>query len=194
MARVDNVERRPANTAVLGEVGNDCLGGVHGNRKPDAGGLVGAVICDQRGDADHLAARVQQRAAGVAGIDRGVGLNRVLDGAVAGPANRADRGDDAARHGARQAERIADRIDALADGETRRFGQRRGLQVRRVVDLQQGEVVALVDADDGRLVLVLVGERDLNRWALSMTWLLVRMCPCLSRMKPEPWPCCGTGP
>ena len=30
--------------------------------------------------------------------------------------------------------------------------------------------------------------------APSTTWKLVRMCPCLSRTKPEPWPCAGTAP
>ena len=33
----------------------------------------------RRVDADHFAARVDQRAAGVAGIERGVGLNDVVD-------------------------------------------------------------------------------------------------------------------
>ena len=33
-----------------------------------------------------------------------------------------------------------------------------------------------------------------RRGLSPMTCWLVRMCPCLSMMKPEPWPCCGTRP
>ena len=36
-------------------------------------------VCDLRVDADDAAARVEQRAAGVAGVDRGVGLQDVAD-------------------------------------------------------------------------------------------------------------------
>ena len=43
---------------------------------------------DGRVDADDLAVEVDQRAAGVAGVDRGVGLDRVDVGAVAGSAAR----------------------------------------------------------------------------------------------------------
>ena len=124
--------------------------------------MIGAIVRDQRGNPDHLTARVQERASGVSWIDCGIGLNGILNRAVAGAANRTDGGDNAARHRARQPERIADRIYPLADGKAVRFSERRGLQVRRVVDLQQREVVSLVDADDRRLVLVFVGERDLN--------------------------------
>ena len=68
-------------------------------------------------DADHLAARVQQRPAGVAGIDGRVGLDGVFDRRAIRVANRADGADNAAGHGPAQAEWIADGVDLLAHGK-----------------------------------------------------------------------------
>ena len=67
-----------------------------------AGGRV-----DRGVDADHLARRVEQRAAGIAGVDRGIGLDEVVEGAGADlpPAGR----DDARGDGAAEAEGIARR-------------------------------------------------------------------------------------
>ncbi len=64
-------------------------------------------------------------------------------GAPSAVANRADGADDAAGHGAAEAEGIADGVDLLADAELRGVGQRDRLQVGRV-DLQQRQVVDLV--------------------------------------------------
>ena len=71
-------------------------------------------------------------------------------------------GDDAARHRALKAERVADGVDALADHQVGRVSERYGLKVRRVVNLQQCEVVCLVFVQHRRAVILLVGERDLN--------------------------------
>ena len=50
-------------------------------RDGEADALVAAGLAEDRGvDADQLAARVDQRAAGVARVDRGVGLDEVLVG------------------------------------------------------------------------------------------------------------------
>src|SRR5690606_14478369 len=69
---------------------------------------------DGRWNADELAFEVHERAARVAGIDRGVGLNEVFvldDTEVRAPLSR----DDAHRHGLTDAEGIADGEDDFAE-------------------------------------------------------------------------------
>ena len=77
---------------------------------------------DRGVDADDLAGHVDQRAAAVAGVDRRVGLDRRVDVALpcaSGPTfdRPVQRADDAAGDGGVEAERRADRDDALADVE-----------------------------------------------------------------------------
>ena len=71
---------------------------------------------DDRGvDADHLAARVQQRPARVARVERRVGLDHVRDQpAGAGAHAASERADDARGDGVLEAERVADRDRDLA--------------------------------------------------------------------------------
>jgi len=161
----DDVERRAAGVAVFFEVVEDALGGVDGDGKADAGGLLGAAVGvggDEGGDADDLAARVEERAAGVAGVDGGVGLDGVFDLVAGGHGDGADSGDNAAGHGPAEAEGVADGIDALADDEVGGVGEDGGLEVGNIVDLEEGEVVVAVDVDDGGFVLAAVGEGDLD--------------------------------
>ena len=104
-------------TPVTGEVGEHSLCCVDGNGKADAGALVGAVGGDHGVDANDLAMRVEQRPAGVAGIDGGIGLNGVFNRRASAfwigrMALMMPRG-----HGAGQAEGIADGVDLLPDGE-----------------------------------------------------------------------------
>ena len=71
--------------------------------------------------ADHRAGGVQERAAAVAGVDRRVGLDQVVERAAVGLDLAADRGHDAAGDAVRErAERAADRDDQLAHLEARR--------------------------------------------------------------------------
>jgi hypothetical protein len=153
----DDAERGTADAAVTGEVGKDGFGGVDGYGKADAGALVGAVGGDHGVDADDFSVGVEERAAGVAGVDGGVGLNGVFNGRAVGVADGADGADDAGGHGAGEAEGVADGVDFLADGEFGRVGKSDGLEVGRG-DLQKGEVVDLVLADDFGLVAVFVAE------------------------------------
>ena len=76
---------------------------------------------DHRIHADHLAAQVEGRAAGIAAIDRRVDLDEVVIIARADVA--ADRGDDARGHRIGKAEGIADRDHPVADAQLR--GRRR---------------------------------------------------------------------
>ena len=115
---------------------------------PERGGAQGG---DGGVDADYLAGGVDERAAGVAGVDRGVGLDRGLAGAVVAEAGLAvDGADDAGGHRSFQAERGADGQHRVADLELRGPAERERAQSRGVGgrDLEYGEVVVLVGADD----------------------------------------------
>ena len=79
---------------------------------------------DLRVDADHVAAGVEQRAAGVAGVDRRVGLDHLVDREAVGRLDRAaEAGDDALGGGAVEPERVADRDDEVADLDRARVGE-----------------------------------------------------------------------
>ena len=87
---------------------------------------VAGARADRRVDADHLAARVDQRAAAVAEVDRGVGLDVVVEAGVEQLAP--DEAHDPDGHRMHVAERVADRADPLADAQLvgvpeRRLGQ-----------------------------------------------------------------------
>ena len=82
---------------------------------------------DLRVDADQLAARVDERAAGVALVDGRVGLEEVLEAAVA-DARRASLGaDDAHGDGLADAERVADGERDVADAHAVGVAERQGL-------------------------------------------------------------------
>ena len=110
---------------------------------------------DDRGvDADHAAAPVEQRPAGVAGVERRGVLDDAVDQAAVAAAQRAaERRDHAGRHRRLEAERVADRDDELA--EARRAGavdRRYGTAAvargeRRRIDLDQREVGRRIVAD-----------------------------------------------
>ena len=91
--------------AVFLQLIDDRNGAVRRDRKADADRAAGRRD-DRRIDADDFAVEIEQRAAGIAAIDGGVGLDVIvvrprIDVAVA-------RRDDAGGHRAAQAERIAD--------------------------------------------------------------------------------------
>ena len=116
-------------------------------------------------DPDHAAVRVDQRAAGVAGVDRRVGLDHVRDREAVGRLDLAlQGGDDAAGDGAVEPERVADRDHRVADFDLRGVAERERVQFfRRRVDLEQGDVGGRVGADDfGRVVLVGGAEPDFD--------------------------------
>ena len=156
-----DAQRWPAHPAILGVVRQHRLDGVHWDGETDAGTLFCAAGGDQGIHADDLTARVQQRAAGVAGIDRRIGLQGVFDGRPLRLTHRANGADDSRRHGAVQSKGIADSVDILAHLQVTRFGKHSRGQVGGV-DLQQGKVMCLVLQNDLRLILVLVAERYLH--------------------------------
>ena len=143
---------------------------------------------DRRVDADHLAARVDQRPAAVAEIDRGVGLDVVVEARIEQLA--ADEADHADGHRVLVAERVADRADPLADPQLVGIAERRLRQVRRA-----GNPAAARRRSPDRRRRLRRGTRGRRRASRvirlgdSMTWLFVRMKPSRSMMKPLPDPC-----
>src|SRR5438105_1561225 len=153
----DRADRSAPHFAVLQEVVDDAPREVARDREADP--LVAAALAEDGGvDADQLAARVHQRAAGVARVDGGVRLNEVF---VAGDAEAGapERGDDAERDGLIELERVADGQHPLRDLQLRRVAPRHRRQAARV-DLQQRQVDGRIDADDLRAQLPFVPERD----------------------------------
>ena len=116
--------------------------------------------------------RVDQRAAGVARIDRGVGLDEVLVGRDA-EIRASDGRDDAERDGLIQLVRVADREHPLGDLELRRVAPRHRRQIPGV-DLQQRQVGGRIDADELGRHLALVGERDRHVELLDATRAAIR--------------------
>jgi hypothetical protein len=105
---------------------------------------------------------VGERAARVAGVERGVGLDHVVDDAAwrAGARRQraAERRDDAGRDRAGEAVRVADRDDELADAQPLGVAELGGHEVARV-GAQHREVRERVGADDLELELAAVDER-----------------------------------
>ena len=126
----------------------------------DAAGL------DLRVDADHLAGGVEQRTARVAGVDRRVGLQDVVDREAVGRRDLAlKRRDHARRQRPFQVEGVADRVDRVADLGGARVAERERVQGQAVrVDAQHGEIVGGVLADDLRFdgLAFFEADRDLH--------------------------------
>ncbi len=112
------------NAAVFDQGGDHFLNDRRGDDEADAGVRAGARF-DRRGHAEQSALGVDQYAARVAWVDRGIGLDDVGDGVgrsrrdeslVIGDRQAAIQGADNARgHRAFEAERIADRHNDLAN-------------------------------------------------------------------------------
>ena len=123
--------------AVAGDLARDEIGGVGGDGEADA-----LRAHDDGGvDADDLAGGRDQRAAGIAGVERRVGLHHVLDHPAGARLQRAaERGDDAGGDGRVEAERIADRDRDLAALQLRAVAEPGGRQRHVGLDPQQREV------------------------------------------------------
>src|SRR5690606_3587389 len=114
-------------------------------------------------DPDHFPFVVEKRPAAVARVDRGVGLEEVVEGPEADGAVL--RADDAARDRVLQPERVADGEHGLGDADLVGVGrpdrgEAAGDPALVVADLEEGYVELGILADDAGLELPLVGERD----------------------------------
>ena len=125
--------------------------GIGGDGKADA-----LRAHDHRGvHADDFAMRGHQRAAGIARVERGVGLDHVVDQPAGTRAQRAaERRDDARGHRRLEAERIADGDHQLSAPQPLGVAKRRGGERHRLIDPQQGEIGIRVVADQARLETV----------------------------------------
>src|SRR3954468_20179739 len=165
-AEVRAVDRLP-----LLEPRHDLLHRVRRDREADAdvavAGLPGGL--DLRVHPDHPRLEVEQRAAGVARVDRRVGLDDLVDRRAVGGADVAGGGGGEGRRGRPvEAERVADRDGGVADLDVARVGERQRVDVRRVGDrdLEHGEVGRRVRAEDRGEDAARVGaeaHRDLAR-------------------------------
>src|SRR5271166_6705653 len=110
-----DTQRRTPDCAQRDQVVEYCLRRVDGDGKADARALVRASGSDHAVDADHFAVGIQQRPSGIAGIDGSIRLDGFLDVGPFRTADRTQRADDAACHGAGESEGIADGEDLLPD-------------------------------------------------------------------------------
>ena len=141
---------------------------VHRDGEPDAR-VVAGIGRDQRVDADELAVLVDERAAGIAGVNGSVGLDHVgVDrrgarllptvlirvGRVVHDLRAVRSRHDARRHRLLKAERAADRHDPLAHRQIVGVAQFHGSQPRSVLRLDDRDVGAGVGADDVCIVFL----------------------------------------
>ena len=117
---------------------------------------------DRRRHTDQTAGTVQQGTAGVARIDRRIGLNHPLNWAAGHGFDLSPQAaDDAAGKRQIQFERTADGEHFLADFQIVRRSQRNRLElVRRAVHFQHGNIFGFIEADELRLQPSVIGQRD----------------------------------
>src|SRR6185436_7757146 len=130
--RVDP-EEAAVDPAVLLELGEQAPGGVDRDGEADADvPAAGAARLDLRVDPDHAAGRVEERTAGVARVDRRVGLDDAVDlEAVRRLDRAAGRRNDARRERALEPERVADRDRRIAHLHRARRAERERRQLVR---------------------------------------------------------------
>ena len=143
---------------------DDRLGEIRGNREADSHVATGFAE-DRAVDADHLAVDVQQRAARIAGIDRGIRLNEVIVRALADHA--ALGADDACRHGLLETEGIADRHHPIADTQVPRIPELQGRNLSLRLYLHQRDIGLRIGAENLGLVLML-SRRKLHEDLVGM--------------------------
>lgn len=113
-------------------------------------------------DADDFAGRRHQRSAGIAGVERGIGLNDVVDQPAGRGAHRAaERRDDAGGDGPFEAERIADGDRDLAAPEALGIAER-GDVGKAAVGAHQRDVGVGVAAKHAPLARSAIRHRDPN--------------------------------
>ena len=134
---------------------------VNRDRKADPN-IAAARRNDGRVDADEFSIEVNQRAARIARVDRGVGLDEVLIAllAKAGPTERAN---EAGGHGLTKAKGVADGDDKIADLERIAVAERNCLERDRSLNPQDRNVGGGIAPDNFRRELPAVFGLDPNR-------------------------------
>ena len=104
---------------------------------------------------------VQQRAAGVSGVDGSVGLNGLIDSHPVWFLHWTNGADNPARHRSRQAEGVSDRVDFLSHAQVARVSKGYGCQVGSL-DLNDREIVWTIGTDNGCAILLAIRKSHLN--------------------------------
>ena len=152
---------QPAMHAAVGhELVHHVLRHVRRHREADAD-VAARRRQDLRVDADQLARGVHERAAGVALVDRRIGLQEVFIASVAEAGRAALRADDAHRHRLADAERVADREHDVADAHRVRIADRHDRQVL-AVDLDHREIARRIRADQLAVDDAAIRQLDLD--------------------------------
>ena len=156
-----DAESGTCDLAVTNQARHDAVDFIDGDRKADAGRRARRAV-DGGVDADQAAGGIQQRATGITGVDRGIGLDHAADGAlVDGLDFTVERADDAHRQRLIKTEGIADGVDALADHQIAAAADGDGPEFfARCVDTQHGEIAVGKRTDEFGVPFALVGERD----------------------------------
>ena len=115
---------------------------------------------DRSVDADEFAAVIDERAAGIAWIDWGVGLEEVLVGFDAETA-AACGADDTLGDGLTHPERIANSQGDVANLDFGGIADSNRLEIF-AINFQDRDIGFWIGANDACLELALVGERDAN--------------------------------
>ena len=124
---------------------------IHGNRRIENGGV----------DADDLALEIEERSAGIALVDGGVGLDEILVLGDATTQHAVLGAHDAHGHGLSESQRIADGQHVVAHAHLVRVADLHRPKVgRRMVDLHHRYVGRGVAAHHARLEAPLVGKLD----------------------------------
>ena len=127
---------------------------VNRNGKPDA--LIPAAAAENRGvDADDFAVDIDKRPAAVARIDRRVSLDEIFI-IVNADIRAAFGADNAGGHGLRQAERLTDGNDPVADFQRLGIAESGNRQIVGV-DFNHSDIAFRVSADDFRFEFAFVG-------------------------------------
>src|SRR5271167_3447396 len=133
----------------------------HVDRDSEADADIAAAWRQDRGvDADQPTLQIDERAAGVAWVDRGVGLNKILIAFDTEP-TAAERADDPRGYGLAETERVADGKDEIPDLQTARIAHRHCRQIA-CRDLQHGNVGRAIAADQLGIETPVVLGRDFN--------------------------------
>ena len=176
----------PADPAGGNQLGDNQAGGVvdrNGEAKPDAG--------DGGVDADHLPRAVDERPAGVAGVERGVGLDDVVDDQVAGRSLPAATGPSADTTPAVTATRSRCGLPmATTSWPTRRRGVAQDSVGQKpiCVDLDDGEVGPRIDPDGAEADISPVTQHRPTTAAPPTTCAFVTRNPSAVKTTAEPPP------
>lgn len=128
------------------------------NGKADADAA--AARREDRGvDPDKLAVEVQQRAAGIAAVNRGVGLNEILQPFKVQAAAAKGR-DNAGCGGLAKAERVADGDGEVADAKFIRVSNGDLRQVVWLNQLQQSDIALFIAPDQFGIELTAIVQLD----------------------------------